>query len=151
MIIAIASIAVNFAGGYLLREWFSHYGVTPDTPHGYGHVGVALATSLVALVNFFALALLMRRRIKRLNGRAIAAAFAKIVAASAVLSVVCYATYRFLFDRYGSSGFSLRAVEAFLPIILGGTAFLVVAKLLRVHELEQLFGMFKRKFAGSRA
>jgi putative peptidoglycan lipid II flippase len=151
MIIAIASIAVNFAGGYLLREWFSHYGVTPDTPHGYGHVGVALATSLVALVNFFALALLMRRRIKRLNGRAIAAAFAKIVAASAVLSVVCYATYRFLFDRYGSSGLSLRAVEAFLPIILGGTAFLVVAKLLRVHELEQLFGMFKRKFAGSRA
>jgi putative peptidoglycan lipid II flippase len=151
MIIAIASIAVNFAGGYLLREWFSHYGVTPDTPHGYGHVGVALATSLVALVNFFALALLMRRRIKRLNGRSIAAAFAKIVAASAVLSVVCYATYRFLFDRYGSSGLSLRAVEAFLPIILGGTAFLVVAKLLRVHELEQLFGMFKRKFAGSRA
>ncbi|HTH51849.1 MAG TPA: murein biosynthesis integral membrane protein MurJ [Pyrinomonadaceae bacterium] len=147
MIIAIASIAVNFIGGYLLREWFSHYGVTPDTPHGYGHVGVALATSLVALVNFFALALLMRRRIKRLNGRAIASSFAKIAAASAVLSVVCYATYRFLFDRYGSTGLSLRAVEAFLPIILGGVAFIIAAKLLRVHELEQLFATLRRKFA----
>lgn len=151
MIIAIASIAVNFGGGYLLREWFSHYGVTPETPHGYGHVGVALATSLVALVNFFALAIIMRRRIKRLNGRAIAASFAKIAAASVVLSVVCYATYRFLFDRYGASGLSLRAAEAFVPIILGGAAFIIAAKLLRVHELEQLFGTLRRKFTGSRA
>ncbi len=147
MIIAIASIAVNFIGGYGLREWFSQYGVTPDTPYGYGHVGVALATSLVALVNFFALAIIMRRRIKRLNGRAIAASFAKIAVASIVLSVVCYGTYRLLFDRYGSSGLSLRAVEAFVPIILGGVAFIVVAKLLRVAELEQLFGTLKRKFA----
>jgi len=44
MIIAISSIAVNFIGSYILREWLSHYGVTPETPHGYGHVGVALAT-----------------------------------------------------------------------------------------------------------
>ena len=151
MMIAIASIAVNFIGGYFLREWFSHYGVTPETPQGYGHVGVALATSLVALVNFFALAMIMRRRIKRLNGRVIAASFAKIATASVILSVVCYASYKFLFERYGSSGLSLRAVEAFLPMILGGAAFVIVAKLLRVTELEQLFAMFKRKFAGSRA
>ena len=151
MMIAIASIAVNFLGGYVLREWFSHYGVTPETPHGYGHVGVALATSLVALVNFFALALIMRRRINRLNGRIIAASFAKIAAASLVLSIVCYASYRFLFDRYGAAGFSLRAVEAFLPIMLGGAAFVVAAKLLRISELEQLIAMFKRKFGGARA
>jgi len=150
MMIAIASIAVNFLGGYVLREWFSHYGVTPETPHGYGHVGVALATSLVALVNFFALAFIMRRRIKRLNGRVIAASFAKIAGASVVLSAVCYGSYRVLFDRYGASGFSLRAVEAFLPIILGGAAFLIAAKLLRISEMEQLFAMFKRKFAGAR-
>ncbi|MBV9216003.1 MAG: murein biosynthesis integral membrane protein MurJ [Acidobacteria bacterium] len=147
MIIAVASIAVNFGGGYLLREWFSHYGVTPETPHGYGHVGVALATSLVALVNFFALALIMRRRIKRLNGRSIATSFAKIAVASAALSVVCYGSYRFLFDRYGAGGLSMRVIEAFLPIALGGAAFIIVAKLLRVTELEQLFGTFRRKFA----
>jgi len=69
MIIAIVSIGVNLIGSYFLREWLSHYGVTSETPHGYGHVGVALATSLVALVNFFALAIIMRGRIKRLNGR----------------------------------------------------------------------------------
>ena len=145
MIIAIASIAVNFIGSYFLREWLSHYGVTPATPYGYGHVGVALATSIVALVNFFALALLMRRRIKRLNGRAIFASFAKIAAASAVLSAVCYTSYHFLMNQYGTATFTNKLAEAFVPIALGGIAFVIVAKLLRVTELEQAFGMVRRK------
>jgi putative peptidoglycan lipid II flippase len=147
MVIAIASIGVNFIGSYFLREWLSHYGVTPETPHGYGHVGVALATSIVALVNFFALALIMRKRIKRLNGRDIVLSFLKIAAASALLSAVCYAAYHFLLDRFGAATFTLRIVEVFGPIALGGIAFVITAKLLRVTELEQAFGMIRRKFS----
>jgi putative peptidoglycan lipid II flippase len=147
MIIAVASIGVNFIGSYFLREWLSHYGVTPETPHGYGHVGVALATSLVALVNFFALALIMRRRIERLNGREIIASFFKIAAASAVLSVVCYVSYRLLLNGFGNGKLYLRVVDTLVPIGLGGTAFVVAAKLLRIKELEQFFGVLKRKFA----
>jgi putative peptidoglycan lipid II flippase len=89
----------------------------------------------------------MRKRIQRLNGNEIVASFLKIAAASALLSLVCYATYHFLLGRYGSSGFTIRIVEALVPIALGGVAFVVAAKLLRVKEMEQLFGMFKRKFA----
>ena len=145
MIIAIASIGVNFIGSYFLREWLSHYGVTPETPHGYGHVGVAMATSVVALVNFFALALIMRKRIKRLNGRVIIFGFLKIAAASGALSVVCYISYHFLFDRLGSATFMIKLAEAFVPIALGGIAFVIAAKLMRVTELEQAFGMVRRK------
>lgn len=145
MIIAIASIGVNFIGSYFLREWLSHYGVTPETPHGYGHVGVAMATSVVALVNFFALALIMRKRIKRLNGRVIVFGFLKIAAASAVLSVVCYASYHLLFNQFGTATFTIKLVEALVPIALGGIAFVIAAKLMRVTELEQAFGMLKRK------
>lgn len=145
MIVAVVSIGVNFLGSYFLRDWFSHYGVTPETPHGYGHVGVAMATSLVALVNFFALALLMRKRIKRLNGRDIILSFSKIAAASTVLSIVCYVTYHYLFDRYGIGTLTIKMIETFVPIGLGGIAFVIVAKLLRVTELEQAFGMLRRK------
>ena len=145
MLIAVASIGVNFIGSYFLREWLSHFGVTPETPHGYAHVGVALATSLVALVNFFALAFTMRKRIKRLNGREIFSSFLKIAAASAVLSAVCYASYHFLFNRFGSPTLTIRAVEAFVPIALGGVAFVIAAKLLRVTELEQAFNTVRRK------
>jgi hypothetical protein len=38
-------------------------------------------------------------------------------------------------------------VEAFVPIALGGITFLLAAKLLGVHELERLYGSFKRKLA----
>ncbi|MEP6848228.1 MAG: murein biosynthesis integral membrane protein MurJ [Acidobacteriota bacterium] len=145
MIIAIGSIGVNFIGSYILREWLGHYGVTPETPHGYAHVGVALATSIVALVNFFALALMMRKRIKRLNGRDILLSFLKIAGASTVLSVVCYASYHFLFNTYGAATLAIKIVEAFLPIALGGIGFVIAAKLLRVVELEQAFGMVRRK------
>lgn len=149
MVIAIASIGVNFIGSYFLREWLSHYGVSPETPYGYGHVGVAMATSIVALVNFFALALMMRRRIKRLNGRDIFFSFLKIAAASAVLSAVCYASYHFLFNRFGATTFTIKMIEAFVPIALGGFAFVITAKLLRVTELEQAFGMVRRKLGRS--
>ena len=145
MIIAVVSIGVNFVGSYFLREWLSNYGVTPATPHGYGHVGVALATSLVALVNFFTLAAIMRNRIRRLNGRSILASFAKVAAASAILSVVCYFSYELLVSRYGTATFVLRLLEALVPIVLGGVAFMLTAKVLRVAELEQLVRTVRRK------
>ncbi len=147
MMIAIASIAVNFIGSYFLRDWLSSYGVTAETPNGYGHVGVALATSIVALINFSALALIMRKRINRLNGRDILLSFLKIAAASAVLSVVCYASYNFIISRFGAATLTLRLVEAFVPIMLGGAAFVIAAKLLRVTELEQAFAVLKRKLS----
>lgn len=147
MIIAVASIAVNLLGSYFLREWLSNYGVTPETPHGYGHVGVALATSLVALVNFFALALILRGRIKRLNGRSILFSFLKIAAASAIMSAAAYASYHLLLGQYGSETKLLKIIEAFVPIAIGAVSFVIAAKLLRVAELEQAFGTIRRRFA----
>lgn len=147
MVISIASIVVNIVACYFFMQAFSHVGVSELHPNGLGHVGVALATSTVALVNFFALAFLMRRKIGRLNGRAIVSSFLKIAVASAVMSAVCYLSYRFLFDRYGTATLVLRVIDAFVPIALGGLAFVVAAKLLRVTELEQIYGTLRRKLA----
>ena len=89
MIIAVCSIVVNGFASYFFMQLFSNYGVSPEYPNGYGHIGVALATSCVALVNFFALALMMKKHIKRINGGEIFRSFIKIAIASAVMSVVC--------------------------------------------------------------
>jgi len=139
MIIAIGSIGVNFIASYFLLNLLSTYGVTPETPNGLGHVGVALATSCVALVNFFALLLLMRRHIKRLNGREILSSFLRIAAASAVMSVVCYFSYHYLHNYFTNKTFITKLIEAFVPIGIGGIVFVVVAKLLRVGELERVY------------
>lgn len=147
MIIALASIGVNLIGSYFLREWLSQYGVTPETPHGYGHVGVALATSIVALVNFFALALILRKRIKRLNGRDIMFSFLKIAVASAIMSAAAYGSYHLLLGNFGSATLTLKIIEAFVPIAAGATSFVIAAKILKVTELEQALGTIRRKFA----
>ncbi len=145
MIIAVCSIAVNAFASLLFRNWLSHYGVSPEYPNGLGHVGVALATSSVALVNFFALALMMRKRIERIDGREIVAAFVKIAVASAVMSAVCYFSYHFLFNQFGIESFSRKIIEAFVPIVLGGITFVLMAKILRVAEINKLYNAFTRK------
>lgn len=137
MIIAIASIAVNALASYLFRNWLMDF--------GYGHVGVALATSSVALVNFFALAIFMRGKIKRLNGREIFSSFIRIAFASAIMSVVCYFSYYFLHQQFGGKGFFYKLIEAFIPIGLGGIIFIMSAKLLQIDEVNKIYNNLARR------
>ncbi|MBA2620934.1 MAG: murein biosynthesis integral membrane protein MurJ [Acidobacteria bacterium] len=150
MIIAVCSIAVNALASYFFRNWLSNYGVTPEYPNGFGHVGVALATSSVALVNFFALALVMRKRISRIDGKDIIQSFLRIAAAAAIMSVVCYLSYHFLLETLGLKSFSTKLIEAFVPIILGGITFILAAKILRVKEITQLSNAFARRLGRNR-
>ncbi len=137
MIIAVCSIAVNAVASYFFRNLLQ--------PYNLGHVGVALATSCVALVNFFALAYLMRKKIDRINGREIMSSFIRIAIASAIMSVVCYFSYNFLLKMLGIGSFTAHLIEAFVPIILGGITFFVAAKLLGIDELEKVYNGLARK------
>jgi putative peptidoglycan lipid II flippase len=145
MYVSIASVAVHAPASFGLMYLLSTVGVSPERPSGFGHVGVALATSTVALVNFFALMVLMRKRVGRLNGRELGVAFLKIAFASALMSAVSYLCYRFLTTSLGEKTFAVRLIEAFVPIGLGGLTFLVVAKLLRITEVDKVYNMLARK------
>jgi putative peptidoglycan lipid II flippase len=146
MYVSLASIVVHAPMSFGMMYLLSGVGVTPERPNGFGHVGVALATSTVALVNFLALTFLMRRKINRLNGREIGAAFLKIIVAAAAMSAVCYVSYRYLNGYFLEKSFLIRFAEAFIPIALGGMAFLGMAKLLRINEIEQVTGSLRKKF-----
>jgi putative peptidoglycan lipid II flippase len=138
MIISLCSIAVNAVASYVFREALM--------PYGFGHVGVALATSSVALVNFFALAFLMRGRINGIEGGKILASFVKIAIAAAIMSAVSWFAYFFLHQTFGAANLIFKLIEVLIPIALGGICFIVVAKLLRVSELESAYNAFARKF-----
>lgn len=145
MYVSIVSVFVHAPASYGLMRLFSTVGVTPERPDGFGHVGVALATSIVALINFLALTFLMRNRISRLNGREILSAFLKIVIASAAMSAVAYGSYYFLTTSLGATTLIIQLIEAFVPIALGGMTFFILAKVLKVNEVEKLVGALKRK------
>ena len=147
MYISLASILVHVPASFGLMQLLSTVGVTAERPNGFGHAGVALATSLVATVNFLALAYYMRRRIGRLNGGEIFAALIKILIASAAMSATAYGAYYLLHGYFVEKPLTVRLVEAFVPIGLAGLTFLIAAKLLKIGELEKVVSAVTRRFS----
>jgi len=137
MLVSLFSIIVNAVADFFFKSIFSRYGVTTETPFGYGHAGLALSTSCVALVNFIALALLMRRKIERLEGRRIFSSFARIALASLALVCASHFTYSWLVQQFGEQGFRLHLLETFIPITTGVVAFYLAARILRIEEIAQ--------------
>lgn len=148
MIISLISIFVNVIGSYMLRNLFARFGVTPQTPSGYAHVGMALSTSLVAITNFIALAFFMRRRIGRLEGRQLTSTFLKVLIASTALSITSFITYRGLLNILSDRGLTAHFIETFVPIITGSIIFLSVAHLLKIRELDQALRSITIRFTG---
>ncbi|HVF29471.1 MAG TPA: murein biosynthesis integral membrane protein MurJ [Pyrinomonadaceae bacterium] len=148
MYVSLASVAVHAPTSFGLMYLLSTVAVSAERPSGFGHVGVALATSTVALVNFFALMVLMRKRIGRINGRELVLAFAKIAIASAVMSAASYGVYWWLTNWFVEKTFVVELVEAFVPIGVGGVTFLASAKLLRITEIEKVYRALLKKLGG---
>ena len=146
MVIALCSILVNVLASYGFKIILTNFGVSPSSPLGFAHVGVALATSCVALVNFFALILMMKKRINCINGNEIFVSFIKIAVASVIMSFVCWISYQFLTKYFGAKTLSVKLIEVFFPIVLGSIIFLIFAKLLRVEELNKFIKILQKKF-----
>ncbi len=145
MIIGICSIVVNAVAGYTFLQIFSTIGVDTKHPHGYGHAGVALATSCVALVNFTALLIMMRRKIGGVNAGKLLQSFLKIAIASAIMSGVCWFSYQYLTQLTTTKRLFQQLYEVAIPVALGVIVFFIVAKILRVHELEEFIKMLRRR------
>src|SRR3954454_13169529 len=137
MFIALGSIFINAIGDYFLKQWLSAYGL--------GHVGLALATSMVAVLNFGALLWLMRRRIGRINGSAIMLTFLKVLLASAALGLASFATHRYLQTLMGDSSLLARMALAFLPIAVGIAVYAMASRVLHVSEMKHLMALLSAR------
>ncbi|CAN5762927.1 murein biosynthesis integral membrane protein MurJ [soil metagenome] len=146
MYVSIASILIHVGTSYSLMKLFSTVGVTAERPSGFGHIGVALATSIIALLNFLALTFLMRRKIGRIEGRTILSSLVKIIIASLLMSAACYGSYYALSNFFQTKTLIVQFAEALIPIAVGGIVFLFAAKILGVKELNQAINTVKRKF-----
>jgi putative peptidoglycan lipid II flippase len=137
MLISLLSIAVNYVMNSLL--------VGP-----FGHVGLACSTSAVALVNFLLLALFMRRRLKRLEGRRLGATVLRIIAATIPMAFVAW----LVSESAGAlpvRGLALESIRVAAAIVLATLTFYASCKLLRIEELneaiESIGGRFFRRLA----
>ncbi|MBI4522210.1 MAG: murein biosynthesis integral membrane protein MurJ [Deltaproteobacteria bacterium] len=121
MIVSVLSIITNTLLNYLLVEPF-------------GHRGLAMATSGVALINFLALLALMRRKIGRIGGRRVLQSLCKVLLASTAMAAVCWIVFATI-APLGKPGLGGQLLSALAPITAGAATFFLIARLLAVPEL----------------
>lgn len=136
MMVSFASIIIN-----LLLNWLFTFHL------GLGHRGLALSTGFVALFNFGALYILMRRETGLLETRLMIRSLSKILFASAFLGLVCWAGQTWLLAGAEHFGPVNRAVRLTVVIACAAAVFFGVAMALRIGELEDVTILVKRKLA----
>jgi putative peptidoglycan lipid II flippase len=98
----------------------------------FGHVGLALGTSLAALVNFSVLAVSFQRTIGGLATRELLDPFARILVAAGVMAVAVWAVSRRLEALPGHS-VAWFGLKALVPIATGALVYFGAARLLRLR------------------
>lgn len=124
MVVSLASIATNYC-----------FAATLTGVAGFGHSGLALSTAAVALSGFAALFLLLRRRLKGIHGRDLAASVARISAASALMGAAIWGSSYGIEAALGVSKLASVADVA-VSIPLGLAVFAAAGRLLRIPELD---------------
>jgi putative peptidoglycan lipid II flippase len=134
MVVSFGAVGLN-----LLLNWIF-------TLHlGWGHRGLALSTACIAITNFLVLYLLMRRRLRLLETRAMVTLLLKIALASAALVAVCWAGAHFVLADWATQRFWPKLGWLVLTITTGALVFLGCAAAMGVTELRMLVSAFARR------
>jgi putative peptidoglycan lipid II flippase len=133
MVVSLLSILVNFA-----LNWFFMFRMK------LGHRGLALSTSLVALINFLLLYTLMRRHAGRLETGEFFKTLGKVLVAGALLAGICLLAL-FFFNPV-SLPLWKKLVGLGITITLGVVTFFGAAFLLRVNEVRDVVELVRRRF-----
>jgi putative peptidoglycan lipid II flippase len=113
-----------------------------------GYRGLALGTSITALLNATVQLWLLRREIHGLEGSRIAASTLRVVAAAAIMGAVTWSTHIGLLHAVPGGSFVLQASRLFVTISVSLAALVAAAQMLRIQEFAEardlLVGRFRR-------
>lgn len=99
-----------------------------------GYRGLALGTSITALINATLQLWLLRREISGLEGPRIMASLVRVLAAAAVMGAITWGTHIGLHHLMPGGSFVLQATRLFITITLSLAALVAAAQLLRIPE-----------------
>src|SRR6266480_3181982 len=132
MLISLGSIAVNYAMNSLLVGRF-------------GHVGLAFSTSTVALVNFLLLALFMRQRLGRLEGRRLGRTIMRVVIASGAMASVVWMVAEGV-TALQLHGHALHFILVVASVASAAIVFYLACRILQVKELDDAINAIAGRF-----
>lgn len=116
----------------------------------WGFLGLALATALASIANGALALLLLRRELRGVGGRHLAATLAKILIASALMGAAVWWVGANLGALMPGMGTIPQAARLFASIGAGLATVAVAARALRMPELDELLGVMRVR-AGARA
>jgi len=129
--IGLLTVAANILLGLILMSKMSYF-------------GLALSTSLSAMINFFLLTWFLRKKLGSIKGSEVLNSVLRIMVASVVMAAVCWLIYHSVHDRLDASHISQKIrqlIEVSLSIVISIGAFLATCWLIKVRELRLLFQM----------
>ena len=106
----------------------------------FGTWGIPLSTAVCNIASTAALAVLLHKRLGRLDDGAIASAVLRIVGASALVAVVSYAVWRPLDAAVGRS-LPAQFVSLGLALLAAGLTYWAACRAFRVRELQALLSL----------
>jgi peptidoglycan biosynthesis protein MviN/MurJ (putative lipid II flippase) len=108
-----------------------------------GTWGIPLATAICNIAGTWALLIVMRRRIRRIEGSAIASTTIRVVAASAAVGLVAWFVWHPLDSALGRS-FIAQIVSLGCALSAAVLVYFLGCRLLKVRELDALLGLRRR-------
>jgi putative peptidoglycan lipid II flippase len=103
-----------------------------------GHRGLALGTAAAALLNAGVLLLLLRSRLRGMEGRRLLLATTKISIAAVAMGVAGYYSERMLHIPFAGDAVAVQAVRVFGAIGIASGVLAMCAHLLKIEEFSQL-------------
>ncbi|MEW6733174.1 MAG: murein biosynthesis integral membrane protein MurJ [Acidobacteriota bacterium] len=141
MYVSLSSILLNY-----VLNW------TMINQLGWGHRGLALATSIVALVNFVVLFVVLRNKLGELGEQRLLISFIKISLASAIMGLLAWSTsqvvmspLKSLLASSGSSALIGRAIQTGTALAVAGLVFYLACRLLKVAEFDRVMAVLGRR------
>lgn len=128
MVVSLTSVGVNIA-------------LSLSLVHALGYRGLALGTSMAALINGALLLVALRQRIGGIDGYRLAMTTAKIAVASGVMA---FATAMAARIPEGSST-AAHALQVALAMTIGVATLTIAARALRLSELDDALALVRRK------
>ncbi len=111
-----------------------------------GHRGLALSISVVAIVNFLLLFFFMRKKLRRIEGKLLASTFIKVLIASLVMGLACWAISSQIEASLGTKTLVVRLLDVGLSITAGLAVFFLAARVMKISELDQMTSALQRRF-----
>jgi peptidoglycan biosynthesis protein MviN/MurJ (putative lipid II flippase) len=113
-----------------------------------GFRSIALGTALGSIANVLVLAGVFQARQGGLVREVATSSLARMIAAAALMSVVCWFLARVLIERLGTDGLAANLIVGLGPVVLGGAVYLAATAALRVPEVGDLLAAVRRRARG---